>query len=524
MQKQLKLIILSIFLLLFSTLFNFYIASRGVFHVDTFVHFDSAFRILKGDLPTRDFWIVHGLLVDYIQSFFFYLFGLSWFSYILHSSIFNAIICLFSFYLFYNYLNLNLNWSAFFALLLSCLAYPVSGSPFLDLHSTYFSLFAIYFIIIGIIKENNKFWFYSSFLLVVAFFCKQVPAFYIGLLSTLFCIFHTFFEKKVKIFLSFISGGVSAVLLILIFLIIQNVDIKNIFLQLFLFPSSFGGSRYTDYNLNLNNLFSNLKFLYLFLFVFIFIILLNILKVKDYLISKDIKIVIIFILFFIGCVFHQIYTKNQIFIFFLIPIITAFSFYSLKSLHIKNKNKIKFFMAFFCLVICIKYINRFDIERKFHELSNVDLSQAVAFSKFDKKFRGLKWISPSFKDPEEEIKILNNMKDILQKDNNKNKMLLSEYNFFSLTLNKNFHGISRTYDQISYPNKNTKYFDKYRLFVKQKIIDKKIDQIFILDSAEITQFRLNHILFNFLPESCFNKTYINKFTVKLDIKNCKHLK
>ena len=123
MQKQLKLIIFTIFLLLFSILFNFSISSRGVFHVDTFVHFDSAFRILKGDVPTRDFWIVHGLLVDYIQSFFFYLFGFSWFSYILHSSIFNAFICLFSFYLFYNYLNLNLIWSTFFALLLSCLAY-----------------------------------------------------------------------------------------------------------------------------------------------------------------------------------------------------------------------------------------------------------------------------------------------------------------------------------------------------------------------------------------------------------------
>ena len=55
MQKQLKLIIFTIFLLLFSILFNFYIASRGVFHVDTFLHFDSAFRILKGMCPQEIF-------------------------------------------------------------------------------------------------------------------------------------------------------------------------------------------------------------------------------------------------------------------------------------------------------------------------------------------------------------------------------------------------------------------------------------------------------------------------------------
>ena len=56
MQKQIKFIFLSIFLIIFSAIFNFYVASRGVFHVDNFfVHFDSGFRILKGDLPIRDF-------------------------------------------------------------------------------------------------------------------------------------------------------------------------------------------------------------------------------------------------------------------------------------------------------------------------------------------------------------------------------------------------------------------------------------------------------------------------------------
>ena len=154
-----------------------------------------------------------------------------------------------------------------------------------------FSAFSVYFIIIGIIKEDHKFWFYSSFFLVVAFFCKQVPVFYIGLLSTIFCIYYSFFEKKIKIFFTFLFRGVSAVLILLIFLILQKYRLfENFFLQLFLFPSSFGGSRYTDYDLNINNLFSNLKFLYLFIFIFISLIIINIIKVKNYLISKDIKL------------------------------------------------------------------------------------------------------------------------------------------------------------------------------------------------------------------------------------------
>ena len=45
------------------------------------------------------------------------------------------------------------------------------------------------------------------------------------------------------------------------------------------------------------------------------------------------------------------------------------------------------------------------------------------------KFKGLKWISPSFQDPEKEINILIEMRKNLLKNINK-KMLLTEYNFF----------------------------------------------------------------------------------------------
>jgi len=524
MQKQIKLIALSILLIIFPIVFNFYVASRGVFHVDTFIHFDNAFRILEGDLPVKDYWIVHGLLIDYMQSFFFYFFGLSWFSYILHSSIFNAIICYFSFYLFLNYLNLKLIWSVLFAILISCLAYPVSGSPFLDLHSIYFSLFGTYFIIIAILKEKNKFWFFASLFFVIAFFCKQVPAFYIGFLSTLFCFYYSLITKNLKIFFIYVLGGISTVFLVLLLLIIQDINLESLLLQLFLFPSTIGGSRYTNYDLNLNNLFFNFKFLHFFLLSLISIIIINIVNVKNYLNSKDINVALILILFVVGSIFHQIYTKNQIFIFFLIPLITAFSFYFLANLKLKRKALIKIFLFSFCLIISIKYIDRYGFERKFHELSNVNLNNAIVFSKFDEKFKGLKWISPSFQNPEKEINILNEMKKNLLKNSEKNKMLLTEYNFFSLSLNKNYYGLSRTYDTISFPNKDSKYYENYKLFFKEKIIRNEIVEIFLLDSVKVDQLRLNHIVFNYIPEMCFDKTYINDFIVKLNVKDCEFLK
>ena len=86
-----------LFLGVFSFSINYWTGSRGVFPVDTFVHFDPGARILQGELPLRDFWVVHGVVVDFIQSIFFLIFGENWKAYIFHSSFLNLIITIFSF-------------------------------------------------------------------------------------------------------------------------------------------------------------------------------------------------------------------------------------------------------------------------------------------------------------------------------------------------------------------------------------------------------------------------------------------
>ena len=54
---------------------NFRVGSKGVYPVDTFLHYHSGYRILLGDHPVKDYWIVHGFIIDYIQAFFFKFFG-----------------------------------------------------------------------------------------------------------------------------------------------------------------------------------------------------------------------------------------------------------------------------------------------------------------------------------------------------------------------------------------------------------------------------------------------------------------
>ena len=95
----------SILLILFSFFFNYYYANLGVHPIDTFAFFDNAYNILIGRHPFKDIWITTGPLVDYMQALSFKLFGLTWTSYIIHSSILNVFITyiFFKTFLYFNF-------------------------------------------------------------------------------------------------------------------------------------------------------------------------------------------------------------------------------------------------------------------------------------------------------------------------------------------------------------------------------------------------------------------------------------
>ena len=63
-----------VLLFIFSVLINQYYGNRGIFPADSFSHFDTGFRVLLGEYPFRDYWVVSGPLIDYLQALFFYLF------------------------------------------------------------------------------------------------------------------------------------------------------------------------------------------------------------------------------------------------------------------------------------------------------------------------------------------------------------------------------------------------------------------------------------------------------------------
>ena len=170
---------ISIFIIsLYSFTINFYFASFGVYPVDTFLHYDSAYRILKGELPIRDYWIVSGFMIEFLQSIFFKIFGVNWTAYILHSSIINVIVSILCYFFFLS-LKISLINSLIYTLSYSTLAYSVSGTPFVDHHAVFLLLISSFLIFKFFDQPNNKIiLFLILFLSFLSFLIKQVPAAY----------------------------------------------------------------------------------------------------------------------------------------------------------------------------------------------------------------------------------------------------------------------------------------------------------------------------------------------------------
>ena len=518
MKKKYRENIYLIFLFLFAFIFNFYVASKGVLPIDTFLHYDSASRILNGIIPVRDYWVVHGVTLDYFQALFFLIFGINWSSYILHSSIFNALISITTFIYFLK-IGLKKEYSLLLSLSFSILAYPISGTPFIDQHAIFLSLFAFYFFYFGI-KDNLKYLFFVPLLFGLAFFSKPVPTVYLMLLMALSFIFFLFTSKRFNIIKLPLLGSVFFLVALYLFILSQKIDLEMFLTQLIYYPISIGGGRFSSLNVNYDKIISNYKFILLPIIFSLFL-----LKNSFNKFTKDIRIFnfLIFTLFSFLCIYHQLLTKNQNFIFFLIPINLAFLILFLDE-KLTDKSEVKyksliFGILIFCLFVTYKYHLRFNVDRKFHDLQNTNLENTVNAEKIHSSLSSLKWKTPNFEDPLNEITIINNVVREVEKSGKK-IILMTNHNFISSISPKKIYTISRTYDSISFPSKNNVYFGKFKSFLDDQINLKNLQQIFIFIPDSDLQFSLERYVLEYFDPNCLQISKSDKYLAKIDLINC----
>ena len=141
--------------------------------------------------------------------------------------------------------------------------------------------------------------------------------------------------------------------------------ILNFFYKQYIqFASSIGNYRFANYNFNLLNVIEKYKFINFF----IIILTISIIKLwfgKDKNIKKIFNVLIAISLALI-LIFHQYYTLNQNYIFFIIPFLCAI-FHSVND-RIFNKNYVLIFCVLICVFSVTKYHLRFNEHRKFNEL------------------------------------------------------------------------------------------------------------------------------------------------------------
>lgn len=500
---------------IFSFFFNFWVSNKGVFPIDTFLHYDSAYKILNGEIPVRDFWVIHGLTIDYIQSIFFYFFGTNWISYIAHSSIFNCIMTLLIFN-FFKKLEINILYALILSICFSVLAYPISGVPFIDHHSTFFSIIGLLCFYYGFEKKNYNYYFLIPFIFGLAFLAKPVPATYIFILLLGLLLINIYFTKDLKILYKLILGSFSALIIFAIFLKFQNIPFKNFLEQLILYPVSIGGQRFDIILNSMQNRIFNFKFLVipiLFLFYLLFYKR-NFSKIK----KSDLVICFAIVTLNLILIFHQLLTKNQNFIFFLIPINIGLIIYVGRKINFKYKNYLNIFFLIATVILTIKYNERFNFERKFHDLQNVNLDNFSQASDIDKTLYPLKWQSNIFFDSTEEIKLINKLIGTIN-SSSKNILLISNYNFLDSITQKKLYLIVKNYDNVTIPPQNNKYYPIFKSFFNQKLIDRDIKEIILfLPNENISQIKIKFD--NLLKKNCFEIENLDKAITKLNLRNC----
>ena len=286
--------------------------------------------------------------------------------------------------------------------------------------------------------------------------------------------------------------------------------------QYFYYPTTIGEERFEIVNYDFKNSFLNFKFIYLALF-FLIIFSIENFKQKNKSFYKDLnfKILTICILSFLSFAQHVIFTKNQIFIFFLIPLFLGFANIQLNNTNNRYKKYLNIILVTFCVFITLKYHNRFNLERKFHEFNNAQFSQAKDASFLGEKFVGLKWITPGSKNSDEillELKFLKNFENILSSDK-REKIVLTNYSFFSVLTEENISGYSRWYpgDESAFPKKGNKYFQNYKNLILTILKNKKIKSVYILPDIKENNF------LDYIDPKCFDRHVIQFEIIKYEI-------
>ena len=153
-----------------------------------------------------------------------------------------------------------------------------------------------------------------------------------------------------------------------------------------------------------------------------------------------------------------------------------------------------------------KYHFRYNVERKFQDIENLDKSKAIKAEKIHPRMKHLRWITP-YSEPDDEIML---MKQAIKKiaDDKREKTLITHYQFFGMVLNEDLNILNRWYlwDNNTHPTETHKYFNFYKKMINKNIEENNVKVIYLLGNVK------RDIVFdkieNYFTDKCFKSTTI----------------
>lgn len=475
--------------------------------IDNFTNYNSGYLILNGNIPFRDYWVTTGPLLDFIQFLFFKFYGLNWGSYVLHAAIINSLFSILLYYVFRKF-NLDRKFSFIYSVLTGLIFYTQLGTPFVDHHSSLFSILSLLFFLLGINFKSNIYWFLVPIFLILAFLSKQTPASYYGIIIIFFAIYNFLIQKNFKNLLFSIISSILIICSLIILFFYHDINIKSFFNQYVFFASNVGQIRLEVDGFikpfTFSRYFLKFKLIHISYILLVIYILKNLAKNKLFFKSKEFITIAALISSAYALIFHQLLTLNVKFIYFYIPILCGFSHIFFQ----KEINLTKNYLLINFSILSIAFFYYFSVyilQQKFQYFCNDSFKNIspVKTKIVDNKFQ-FKWKSCLEKNPAKEINNLQKVSDFLNLNLKENYLLVTDYQFLNFKLNNNRNKqLNKWYHPgVSYPLNEEKYDKYYQDFLIKKIKLNKIKKIIFVYPSHFG--KENEIYFKNIFSNCIS--------------------
>ena len=148
------------------------------------------------------------------------------------------------------------------------------------------------------------------------------------------------------------------------------------------------------------------------------------------------------------------------------------------------------------------------------DFNEANFRLAVDARIIDERLKGLKWITPRYQsDPIYEINLINEIKDIIIKDN-RQKIIISNYQILPLITNTQNFAPNKWFDPRSVPSEENKYYKTYKDFVMKNLATQKIEVIYFIGKNKVKHFKF------LTKKNCIDYRKINEIFFSADIQKC----